>query len=66
MLQLGKAYQEADPNLTIQYANQAKEIALKINYKKGEAMALKDAGLGHYRELERGECVAKLVRKLTI
>lgn len=48
LLQLGKEYLEADPKITIAYATQAKDIAAKIDYKKGLAFALKDMGLGHY------------------
>ena len=46
--QLAKAYQGVDPNITVQYASQARTISEKINYKKGSAMALKMKGVGHY------------------
>lgn len=48
LLQLGKSYLETDPDITIQYAGRAKDAAVKINFKKGLALALKDIGLGHY------------------
>lgn len=46
--QIAKAYQATDANMTIEYANQAKTISGKINYKKGLAIALKMKGVGHY------------------
>ncbi len=48
LIQLSKAYQGVDANITIDYATQAKTISEKINYKKGIAMALKMKGVGHY------------------
>lgn len=48
LLKLGKITLNDDPNLTIQYAKEAAELAEKINFKEGTALALKDIGLGYY------------------
>ena len=48
ILKLGKNYLNDDPDLSIQYAKQARDIAEKIEFKEGTALALKDIGLGYY------------------
>lgn len=55
LLQLGKKYMETDPNLAIEYAGQAKDVAVKNNDKRGVAMALKDIGLGYYTKGKNAE-----------
>lgn len=48
ILKLGKNYLNDDPDLSIQYAKEASDIAEKIDFKEGAALALKDIGLGYY------------------
>jgi class 3 adenylate cyclase len=45
---LSASYTATDPGQTIFYAEQAEQLALRIGYKKGLALALKNVGLGHY------------------
>lgn len=50
LLDLGNSYLDTNPNLTIEYAGQAKAISAKIDFKRGLAFALKDIGLGYYMQ----------------
>ena len=50
LLRLGQNYIDIDADSAILYARQAKDIAIKIGYKKGIAFALKNIGLGDYRQ----------------
>jgi len=42
----------SDPDETIRYSTQAKELAEKLGYKKGLGYALKSIGMGHYFQAE--------------
>ncbi|MBC7830215.1 MAG: tetratricopeptide repeat protein [Chitinophagaceae bacterium] len=48
LLRLSKNFLNDDPNHTIEYAKEAMDLATKINFEKGIALALKDIGLGYY------------------
>jgi adenylate cyclase len=41
-------YWESQPDLTISYAEQARELSEKIEFRKGIAYALKNMGMGYY------------------
>lgn len=49
ILKLGKIYLGDDPNLSVQYSKQARDLAERIDFKEGTALALKDIGLGYYQ-----------------
>ena len=48
MLLISKTYLASDPLLSIRYSKMAKELAEKIHFKKGIAVALKNIGLAYY------------------
>ena len=50
MISLGKNYFSTNPDLGIKTCNEAKQLAEKINYNKGVALALKSSGIGFYRQ----------------
>jgi len=45
---LSKAYWEIDPEITMEYCNEAMKLALKIGYEKGRAKAISNIGGGYY------------------
>src|SRR5215203_99708 len=48
LLAKSKALFGEDPDKAIVTARQAQATAIKINFKKGEALALKNIGIGYY------------------
>src|SRR5690242_6956540 len=48
LLALSKSYYGSSPDEAIKYAIEAKDLAEKIHYDKGEAIALKNAGIANY------------------
>ena len=48
LLDSSKLYINTQPDKAIEFANQAKELAHEIDFKKGEALALKNIGLVYY------------------
>jgi adenylate cyclase len=52
LILLSNKYLGIDPVETIRYSTQAKELAEKLNYKKGLGYALKSIGMGHYFQAE--------------
>jgi len=48
LIDSSKQYVNTHPDTALAIANQAKEIAKEINFRKGEAMALKNIGLVYY------------------
>ena len=48
LLKLSKNYLSDNPTLSITHARTAKDLAEKVKYKEGIALALKDIGLGYY------------------
>lgn len=48
LLKLAENYLNDDPTQTVLYAKEAKDLATKINFQEGLALALKDIGLGYY------------------
>jgi class 3 adenylate cyclase/tetratricopeptide (TPR) repeat protein len=50
LLLLSKKYFNEEPEEAIKIANQARNLAEKIKFKKGEAYALKNIGIGYYMQ----------------
>jgi tetratricopeptide (TPR) repeat protein len=50
LLLLSKKYFNEEPEEAIRIANQARNLAEKIKFKKGEAYALKNIGIGYYMQ----------------
>src|SRR5664279_1541758 len=48
LLQQSKEHFSDNPELAISLANQAKDLAEKINFGEGKAFALKNVGMGYY------------------
>src|SRR5581483_7795250 len=48
LLNLSKKLFSTSPDEAIVYASQARDISAKLNYRKGEATAYKNIGIGHY------------------
>lgn len=48
--EIGDALYRSDPERAIQYGNEAKNLAEMINYPSGQALALKNLGLGYYMQ----------------
>ena len=48
LLEQGKKYFNSDPDKAISLGLQARDLALKIKFKKGEAYALKNIGIAYY------------------
>ena len=52
LITLSNRLVNSDPEATIFYSTQAKELAEKLNYKRGLGYALKSIGMGHYYKAE--------------
>ena len=65
LLKLGKNYLNDNPNESIQYAKEARELAEKIDFKEGIALSLKDIGLGYYFQGEYLETLDYWEKSLT-
>ncbi len=50
LIALGRSYFSTAPDLAVETCHQAKDLAEKINYKKGIALALKFSGIGYYNQ----------------
>src|SRR5438105_1960180 len=50
LIELSKKFVSSSPIIAIHYANQAKELALKINYLRGDALGLKYVGNAYYTQ----------------
>ena len=48
LLEQGKKYFNSDPDKAISLGLQARDLALKVKFKKGEAYALKNIGIAYY------------------
>lgn len=48
LLEISSEYTSTNPAEAINFARQAQKLAAEIDYKKGEAYAYKNIGLGHY------------------
>lgn len=66
LLQLSKEKLSTSPDSTISIALQAVEIAEKIEYEKGKALALKNIGLGYYYQGKYLETLDYWNQSLTI
>jgi len=65
LLKLSKNYLNDDPDKTISYAKEAADLATKIKFKDGKALALKDIGLGYYLKGEYLETLDYWEKSLT-
>ena len=54
---LSKNYFSIDPEISLQYSNNAKEISSKINYTKGLALAYKNIGIAYYMQSKNSEAI---------
>ena len=54
---LSKSFFSVDPKISIQYANEAKDLALEISYKTGEALAYKNIGISCYMQSRNVEAI---------
>ncbi len=63
---LSKNFFSIDPAMAIQHANSAKELALKINYKSGIALAYKNIGIGCYMQSKNIEAIENWNSSLAI
>jgi class 3 adenylate cyclase/Tfp pilus assembly protein PilF len=63
---LSKNFFSIDPATAIQHANSAKELALKINYKSGIALAYKNIGIGCYMQSKNIEAIENWNSSLAI
>ena len=50
LLNLSKSYFSTDPALVIKYSTLAKDLAVKLNYQKGNALANKNLGIACYMQ----------------
>ena len=50
LLNLSKSYFSTDPALVIKYSTLAKDLAVKLNYQKGNALANKNIGIACYMQ----------------
>ncbi|MBL7762125.1 MAG: tetratricopeptide repeat protein, partial [Chitinophagaceae bacterium] len=50
LLKISKTYLSSEPNDAIPYATEAKELAQKINFRRGSAQALKNIGIAYYQQ----------------
>jgi class 3 adenylate cyclase/tetratricopeptide (TPR) repeat protein len=66
LLKLGKNYLNDDPNQSIQYAKEARDLAEKIDFKEGIALSLKDIGLGYYFQGKYLETLDYWEKSLTV
>lgn len=48
--QLSSSYWYSDPEKTFQYANQAAQLALELDFKRGLASAYNNTGVGYYQQ----------------
>ncbi|TAH42564.1 MAG: tetratricopeptide repeat protein [Bacteroidetes bacterium] len=66
ILDLAKIYYGSDPQKSIRFAHLANDLAIKINYLKGSATALKSVGIGYYLQGKSFETLEYWERSLAL
>ena len=66
LLELSKTYFSTAPQDAITYAQQAKTLAEKLQFRKGEAYALKNIGIGYYQQAQYVEAINVWQRSLEV
>ena len=66
IIALSTAYFGEDPQQSIGYGEEARELADKLKFKKGEAYALKAIGLGNYYQARYSEAAIQFQNSLAI
>jgi class 3 adenylate cyclase/tetratricopeptide (TPR) repeat protein len=66
LLILSKKHFNSSPSDAIVYANQARELALRLNFKKGAAFAYKNAGIGYFNQGNYFEAIQNYNRSLEL
>ncbi len=66
LLLLSRYYVSNSPEETIQYAEDARKLSVKLNYKKGEAVALKNIGIAYYYQGKYVESIESWTKSLNV
>jgi class 3 adenylate cyclase len=66
LLELSKEFYSISPGEVINYATEAKDLALKINYKKGVAYSYKNIGIAYYMQANYVESLENYDKALAI
>lgn len=66
LLLLSKKHFNSSPTEAIMYANQAKTLAQRLNFKKGLALSYKNAGIGYFNQGDYFEAIQNYNRSLEV